>query len=121
MKNFYIKFKVNSDDTRKQLTNELIKVVETMNSDLNNRVIMDMHQVSSHNDTVDNADYAVQTKIVLKHIQRYGSITSLTAFQMYNITRLSHAIYMLRKSGYKIKTTLVYIQKNKKRYGRYHF
>lgn len=41
---------------------------------------------------------------VLKHINRYGKITSMKAFQKYGITRLAARIYTLRKKGYAIKT-----------------
>lgn len=34
---------------------------------------------------------------VLKHLQKYGSITSLEAFDRYGITRLSAVIYKLKK------------------------
>lgn len=44
-----------------------------------------------------------QNARVLRHLQKFGSITSLQAFQLYGITRLSGRIYDLRKCGVKIK------------------
>lgn len=38
-----------------------------------------------------------QKQDVLRHIKRYGSITSMEAFEKYGITRLSAIIYILRK------------------------
>lgn len=45
-----------------------------------------------------------QTKIVLKHLQTYGKITSWEAIEEYGITRLGSRIYDLRKEGYQIKS-----------------
>lgn len=45
-----------------------------------------------------------KTKAVLEHLQKYGSITSLEAFEQYGASRLSAIIYNLRKRGYKIDT-----------------
>lgn len=41
---------------------------------------------------------------ILEHIQKYGYITSMDAFQHYGITRLSGRIFDLRKMGYDIQT-----------------
>ena len=41
-------------------------------------------------------------KIILDHLQTYGSITSLEAIEKYKCTRLSQYILLLRKDGYKI-------------------
>ena len=49
-----------------------------------------------------------KTAVVLKHLECYGSITSMEAFQEYNATRLSGIIYTLRKQGYNISTTETY-------------
>jgi hypothetical protein len=38
-----------------------------------------------------------QKQEVLRHIKRYGSITSMEAFEKYGITRLSAMIYILRR------------------------
>jgi hypothetical protein len=44
---------------------------------------------------------------VLKHIKRYGKITSMKAFERYGITRLAARIYTLRNKGYVINTTTI--------------
>ena len=44
-------------------------------------------------------------ELILKHLQTYGSITSLDAIHKYNCTRLSHYILLLRKEGYEISGT----------------
>ena len=43
-------------------------------------------------------------EIILKHLQEYGSITSIVAIELYHCTRLSHYIYLLRKEGYVIES-----------------
>lgn len=43
-----------------------------------------------------------QNKLLLKHLQQHGSITSMEAFELYGITRLSGRIYDLRQLGYAI-------------------
>lgn len=40
--------------------------------------------------------------LVLRHLQRYGSITSWEAIQEYGATRLSAIIFNLRHSGWDI-------------------
>lgn len=45
-----------------------------------------------------------QTEIVLNHIKQNGEITSLEAFELYRITRLSGRIHDLRRQGYNITT-----------------
>lgn len=42
-------------------------------------------------------------KLILNHLQNYGSITAWEAIKKYNCTRLSHYILLLRKEGYEIK------------------
>lgn len=44
-------------------------------------------------------------KIILNHLQKYGSITAWEAIKKYNCTRLSHYILLLRKDGHKITGT----------------
>jgi len=44
---------------------------------------------------------------VLRHLQEYGSITSMDAFTKYHITRLSSIIHNLRKRGYDIRTLMI--------------
>jgi hypothetical protein len=48
-----------------------------------------------------------QKDLVLEHLERGWSITSLEAWQMYGISRLSDIILKLRRSGYNIETTMV--------------
>lgn len=43
-----------------------------------------------------------QEDMVLNHLKKYKTITSLEAIQEYGITRLSAKIYNLRKIGYLI-------------------
>ena len=43
-----------------------------------------------------------QKERVLRHIEKFGSITSWEAIQDYGITRLSDCIFRLRKEGHKI-------------------
>lgn len=45
-----------------------------------------------------------QNEIILNHIKKHGSITSMEAFAEYNITRLSGRIHELRAKGHKITT-----------------
>ena len=44
-----------------------------------------------------------QTKKLLKHLKRGNSISSMLAFQLYGITRLSARIFELKRSGVAIK------------------
>jgi hypothetical protein len=43
-----------------------------------------------------------KTKEVLKHLQTYGTITSMEAINLFGATRLSAIIFNLRKKGYNI-------------------
>lgn len=43
-----------------------------------------------------------QNEMILNHIKKHGSITSMEAFAEYNITRLSGRIHELRAQGHKI-------------------
>lgn len=45
-----------------------------------------------------------QNEKVLSHMKMYGGITSMEAFETYQITRLSGRIHELRAQGYKIIT-----------------
>ena len=45
-----------------------------------------------------------KTQDVVKHLRTQGSITSVEAFELYGVTRLSSIIFNLRKKGYDIKT-----------------
>jgi hypothetical protein len=61
------------------------------------------------------------TKLVLKHLEKYGKITSWEAFTKYHCTRLSAVIFQLRKT-HKITTSDVYYQTKDgklKKYGLY--
>lgn len=51
---------------------------------------------------------------VLNHLKQHGSITSLTAFQDYGITRLASCINRLRNAGYDIRTVMT---EGENRYG----
>lgn len=56
-----------------------------------------------------------QEKMILKHLQEKGSITSLKAIAEYGCTRLASRIFTLRKAGYVIETTT---ESAKNRFGR---
>lgn len=43
-----------------------------------------------------------QDDIILKHLQKFGSINAIEAIHKYGITRISARIYNLRKKGYAI-------------------
>ena len=45
---------------------------------------------------------------ILEHLQTYGTITSMEAFERYGITRLAARISELREKGYDIRTMMVY-------------
>ena len=45
-----------------------------------------------------------KTQLVLDHLEKYGTITSLEAIELYSATRLSSIIYNLRKRGHDIVT-----------------
>ena len=53
-----------------------------------------------------------QNDLVLRHLKRFGKITTMTAFNRYGITRLSGRIFELREQGYAIKTGYV-VKKNR--------
>lgn len=40
-----------------------------------------------------------QDKVLLDHLKRHGKITSMEAFELYGITRLSARIYELKRDG----------------------
>lgn len=48
-----------------------------------------------------------KTNSVLYHLQTFGSITSIEAFELYGATRLSAIIFELKKHGVKITATRV--------------
>ena len=43
-----------------------------------------------------------QKDIILEHLEKYGSISTMECFKKYRITDLQHAIMLLRKEGYNI-------------------
>ena len=56
-----------------------------------------------------------QNRIILTHLIKHKSITSMDAFELYGVTRLSARIYNLREQGHKIG--LVW-EESVNRYGR---
>lgn len=44
-----------------------------------------------------------QTSAILAHLKSGQSISSMEAFELYGVTRLSAKIFELRKKGYEIK------------------
>lgn len=48
-----------------------------------------------------------QHKLILAHIDTYGSITPIEAFGEYGITKLATRISELKKQGYKFNTVMV--------------
>lgn len=55
-----------------------------------------------------------QRSMVLNHLREHGSITSMEAFQLYGVTRLSSIVHFFRKSGVNIHTIMT---DGKTRYG----
>ena len=53
-------------------------------------------------------------EIILRHLEDYGSISSLTAITEYGILRLASRVTDLKRKGHRIKSTLV---ASKNRYG----
>ena len=58
-----------------------------------------------------------KTLKILRHLKKYGSITSLDAFENYRATRLSAIIYRLREEGFDIDTRR--IQHKEANFGKY--
>lgn len=56
-----------------------------------------------------------QTDAVLEHLKEKGSITSIEAFSLYGVTRLSAIIYILRNNENLTITSVRKVTKN--RYG----
>ena len=48
-----------------------------------------------------------KTERIIEHLEKYGSITSLEAIDLYSATRLSAIIFNLRKRGYNISTDMI--------------
>ena len=57
-----------------------------------------------------------QDMIVLNHMTKYKTITSMQAFEEYGITRLSAKIYNLREAGHRIGMVW---EETINRYGKY--
>lgn len=55
-----------------------------------------------------------QNEKILRHLQDFGSITTMEAFTEYGCTRLSARIKDLRDSGHEIRTTF---ETSRNRYG----
>ena len=55
-----------------------------------------------------------QCDTILRHLEEYGFITSITAITDYGILRLASRITDLKRKGHRIKSTLV---ASKNRYG----
>lgn len=63
-----------------------------------------------------------QNEIILNHLRKNKGITSMDAFELYGITRLSARIHDLRESGYQISMIWEYSTNqygNQVRYGKY--
>ena len=58
-----------------------------------------------------------QTVKILRHLKRYGAITSMEAFELYYTTRLSAIIFRLREEGFDIDTRR--IQHKEANFGKY--
>jgi len=62
------------------------------------------------------------TSRILRHLQSFGSITSLEAIYEYGNTRLAASVFDLRKKGYDITTTEIEVTNRfgeKRRIGKY--
>lgn len=55
-----------------------------------------------------------QTEAIIQYLRKKKSITSLQAFNLFNATRLSGIIFILRERGFGIETEMV---QGKNRYG----
>jgi len=58
------------------------------------------------------------TEIVLKHLKRGSTLTSMQAFSRYGITRLSGRIYDLRKQGWRIDAPMKRVKSRNGDYAR---
>lgn len=69
-----------------------------------------------------NEEKTSKTEKVLNHLEKYKTITSLEAIELYGATRLSAIIFNLRKRGYNIITEdLPFVDRfgTKSHYGKY--
>lgn len=69
---------------------------------------------------INIGDYQNQKQIILEHLKRNGTLTTLEGYEKYKIMRVGSVINMLRKEGYKIKTVMEYNKRRNKRYARYY-
>lgn len=69
---------------------------------------------------INIGDYQNQKQIILEHLKRNGTLTTLEGYEKYKIMRVGSVINMLRKEGYNIKTVMEYNKKKDKRYARYY-
>lgn len=77
--------------------------MKTQNNPMRGKeILIQSHQVKTQKDAVKC------------HLRDYGSITSMSAFNEYGITRLASIIHTLRSEGYKIHSTP---QSRRNRYG----
>ena len=63
-----------------------------------------------------------QNEIILNHLRKNKGITSMDAFELYGITRLSARIHDLREEGYEISMIWEYATNrygNQVKYGKY--
>lgn len=58
-----------------------------------------------------------QKSLILRHLERYGSITPMTALEKYGCFRLAARIGELKDQGHEIATEMV--KKGQKRYAKY--
>lgn len=56
-----------------------------------------------------------QASVVLAHLRKHGSITSMEAFELYGVTRLSAVVFNLRAAGHSIESVT---EHTTNRYGR---
>lgn len=61
-----------------------------------------------------------QKEIIREHLLKHGKITSWEAIEKYHITRLAHYIYLLKKDGMDISSTMKKGNKNRP-YAEYRF
>lgn len=63
--------------------------------------------------SIDHSNVKSQKDIVMWHLERYGSITSMKAFEEYGITRLSSIILRIKRDGYRIESEHITNRKNR--------
>lgn len=53
---------------------------------------------------MDGVNIQHQAPVIIRHLIKYGTITSYDAISLYHVTRLSAVIFNLRRLGYCIET-----------------